>query len=236
MIQLVKAFQAGGDEPLPDPDQSAISYRGLRRCVGIVGFALPFVLLVSVWTGFVPQPMPGSISAFYYTRMGPYFIGSLCALGVFLFSYRYALRDNVLSNVASIAITFVALCPTAPAGVARTWWNRSHLGAAGLFFIIVAVFCAFMFTRKPGQKHFWDSWKRWASETPEDKRDWVYKICALLTLAIPAAAIAVNGLADQHLLFWGEAGGVIAFSFAWLVKGQMRWLWRWALFPDPPGR
>jgi len=169
-MQLIQAFQAGGADPPADPEQSVLSFKNLRRYIGVAGFALPFVLLASIWTGFVSEPMPGSISGFYYTRIGPYFIGSLCALGMFFLSYRFSLRDNVLSTAASFCITFVALCPTAPDGAARSWWNRAHLGAAGLFFVIVAVFAAFMFTRKPDQARFWNSWRTWATETQEDKR------------------------------------------------------------------
>lgn len=153
---------------------------------------------------------------------------------MFLFSYRYAPRDNWLSNVAAVLVTFVALCPTAPSGAARTVWNVLHLSAAFAFFVIVAVFAAFMFTRKPDQQRWWERWALpWPRATAEDKRDWVYRICGVLTLAGPIAALIVDG-AGGHVLFWGESVGVLAFSFSWLVKGQFRWLWRWAVFPDPP--
>jgi hypothetical protein len=41
--------------------------------------------------------MWGSISAYYYSGMRNYFVGTMCALAVFFFSYKYAPRDNFLA-------------------------------------------------------------------------------------------------------------------------------------------
>jgi hypothetical protein len=73
--------QFGPQEPL------VLSYLGLRKAVGIIGLALPFVLAF----GKILLQSPGiqdSISAYYYTDMGNVFVGSLCAIGVFLMSTR----------------------------------------------------------------------------------------------------------------------------------------------------
>ena len=71
-----------------------ISYMTLRKSVGCLGIALPFVLAFGLmfdrylalerWQWFV-EP---SISAYYHTDMRNIFVGILCAIGVFLFSYR----------------------------------------------------------------------------------------------------------------------------------------------------
>ena len=111
-MRLSEVVSPAGATPPDDPARFVVSYRTLRRCIGIVGLALPLVLLASHVLGLVPGALPGSMSAFYYTRMGPYFVGTLCALGVFLFSYRYAPRDNWLSNIASFFVIFVDRRPT----------------------------------------------------------------------------------------------------------------------------
>ncbi|MFI5101315.1 MAG: DUF998 domain-containing protein [Actinomycetes bacterium] len=232
-MKLADVLREPGATPPDDPAQLALSYRNLRKCVGVVGLALPTVLLLAHLVGFVPGDLPGSISAFYYTRMGAYFVGSLCALGVFLFSYRYAKRDNWLSNVASVFVIFVALCPTASDTGPHNVWNILHLVAAFSFFAVVAVFSGFLFTRKPGQPHWWERWRLpWAVGTAEDRRDWVYRVCALLIGLSLLAAVVVERFGG-HILFWGESVAVLAFSFSWLVKGQFRWLWQWVVFPDP---
>jgi hypothetical protein len=88
--------------------------------VGIIGLALPIALLVG-------KPlvdggdMLGSISAYYYTEMRNYFVGTLCALAVFLFSYRYAPRDNFLSTLASLFALGVVFFPTTPSDCALNW-------------------------------------------------------------------------------------------------------------------
>lgn len=215
--------------PQPPQDPAVISYKSLRRCLGLLGFALPTVLLFATRVDDrVSKPMPGSISSFYYTHMGPYLIGTLCALGIFLFCYRYATTDNWLSNVAGVAVTFVALCPTERDGVSPTLLNNLHLIAAATFFAVVAVFSAFVFTQKPDQVHWWDPWRQFPRATPEDKRDWVYRICAILIILPLVVAAVIRG----GSLFWGESVAVFAFSFSWMVKGEFRWLWRWEVFPD----
>lgn len=64
-----------------------LSYLGLRRAVGYIGIGLPFVLLFGkllVQGG----PLPGSISAYYYSDMRNVLVGALCAVAIFLISYR----------------------------------------------------------------------------------------------------------------------------------------------------
>jgi arginine exporter protein ArgO len=88
--------------PSPDEANYVQSYKGLRKAIGIIGIALPIALLVG-------NPlvdgggMLGSISAYYYSGMRNYFVGTMCALAVFFFSYKYARRDNLLSTPALAA-------------------------------------------------------------------------------------------------------------------------------------
>jgi len=55
-----------------------------------------------------------SLSAYYYTGMKNVFVGTLCAIGVFLFSYRgYSKKDNIAANIAAFCAIGTALFPTA---------------------------------------------------------------------------------------------------------------------------
>src|SRR5215204_7543195 len=138
-------------EPYPEEREWVLSYKGLRKGVGIIGLALPIVLLIA-------KPlvdgggMQGSISAYYYTGVRNYFVGTLCALAVFLFSYKYAGRDNFLSTLACIAALGVVFFPTTPGGEDTTWTGRLHVVSAISFFLILAGFAYFIFTRPPTPK------------------------------------------------------------------------------------
>src|SRR5215468_1540580 len=100
-----------------DPPTSPliISYLGLRKAVGFIGLGLPFVLI------FGNQLFPDSpwfqysISDYYYTHMRNVFVGSLCAIGVFLITYRgYDICDRIAGALASVFAIGVALFPTTP--------------------------------------------------------------------------------------------------------------------------
>ncbi len=68
-------------------DSLVLSYLTLRKAVGIIGCALPFVLVIgtAVLQG---SGIQASISGYYYTDMRNVFVGSLCAIGIFLMSCR----------------------------------------------------------------------------------------------------------------------------------------------------
>src|SRR4030088_235470 len=92
-------------------DALVISYLGLRKAVGIIGIALPFVLAF----GKILLEGPGilnSVSAYYHTGMRDVFVGSLCAIAIFLMSYHgYERKDDIAGDVACIFALGVALLP-----------------------------------------------------------------------------------------------------------------------------
>src|SRR5215831_3197412 len=91
-----------------------LSYLDLRKSVGIIGMMLPFVVSI----GKILLDGPGilsSVSSYYYSSMGNVFVGSMCAIGVFLWSYRgYDWREAVAGTIASVSAIGVALFPTPP--------------------------------------------------------------------------------------------------------------------------
>jgi hypothetical protein len=145
--------------PPSDEANYVLSYKGLRKAIGIIGIALPIGLLVG-------KPlvdgggMLGSISAYYYSGMRNYFVGIMCALAVFFFSYRYAPRDNFLSTLTSLFALGVAFFPTAPRGTDITWTAWLHFACAVLFFLTLAYFAYFIFTLPPLPKEKLEPRKR----------------------------------------------------------------------------
>ena len=87
----------------------------LRQTVGWIGTLLPVVLLIGN-TISSTAPRPDSMSGYYYTDMRNIFVGTLCALGVFLAAYEgYDDVDRWITNVAGFGAIDVALCPAKPA-------------------------------------------------------------------------------------------------------------------------
>lgn len=196
---------------------AVLSYIGLRRSVGIIGIALPFVVALGnlLLTG---DGLRSSISSYYYTGMRDVFVGSLCAVGVFLFCYRYEQPDDRLGNLAGVAAIGVALFPTRPEGTAstaQTVVGWLHLTFAVAFFASLAWFCLVLFTRDDG-----------ARTTRKSVRNMVYRTCGIVILTCLALAalnplVVPDGLARAlHPLFWLESAAIVAFGVAWFVKGD----------------
>jgi phosphoglycerol transferase MdoB-like AlkP superfamily enzyme len=85
----------------------------LRKAIGILGMALPFLLILSLYffSNF-SEPLE-SISHYYYTRVSGVFIGILSILAIFLIIYKgKAPTDLIISTIAGVAVLFVLLFPT----------------------------------------------------------------------------------------------------------------------------
>ncbi|MGE0638948.1 MAG: DUF998 domain-containing protein [Thermoanaerobaculia bacterium] len=201
-------------------DSLVVSYLALRRAIGIVGVALPFVLaLGTVAAG--GSGIQRSVSAYYYTAMGDVLVGSLCAIGVFLYSYEgYDRRDDIAGNLACLFAVGVALCPTTPASGARRMQEivgGLHLAFAAALFLTLAYFCLALFRRTDPE----------ATPTPQKlQRNVVYTTCGWTILACIAGigllAFVGEASALQRLrpVYWLEATAIVAFGISWLTKGE----------------
>ncbi|MGE0309069.1 MAG: hypothetical protein AB7Q27_25315 [Acidimicrobiia bacterium] len=221
----------------------AVAYAYLQKVVGIIAFILPFVVAIGDRV-LDDQELRGSISAYYYGRTGNYFVGSLCALGVFFLSYDYRPRldrelDNRLSNAAFLMAIGVALLPTPSSGSNATggekWVGFFHLVCAGILFGLLAVFSLYQFTKtegemKPGMS-LADKLRRFIRTRPEVLetmtplkrfRNKVYRTCGWIIVACIVAILLSNAF-HWYLLFWLESIAVVAFGFSWLVKGGLLW-------------
>lgn len=93
------------------------SYLGMRLVIGVLGVALP-LLLVLVDGLLIEQPLTirGSMSAYYHSPARDLFVGGLAACGVTLTSYmfwKWWTWDFIVSLVGGFAVLGVATFPTA---------------------------------------------------------------------------------------------------------------------------
>jgi hypothetical protein len=198
-------------------DRLVLSYLSLRQAVGVLGVALPIVLLVGA--GWRP-----SISDYYGSGMRDVFVGVLFAIAVFLYSYvgyeewpdkkPYQPLDNTASTMACIFALGVALFPvTSESDLVRI----VHLLAAAALFLTLAYFSLFLFTKT----------KETGTPRPEKRaRNRVYVVCGVVMLAC-IGLIAVyslflqgTGIGDLRPVFWLETLALWAFGVSWFVKGE----------------
>ncbi len=199
------------------------SYLELRKAIGVLGIALPFVLAIGAATIF-GTGIQSSISAYYHTGMGDVFVGILCVIGFFMFSYRGYKNtrcDNFAGNLACVLAVGVALFPVAPdvgATSCATNVGWVHIACAMMFFSTLTYFSLFLFT-KTDQKE--PSRRKLA-------RNKVYKACGY-TMGSCILLIAVyyflkdtlaSPLKAYQPIFWLEALAILAFGVSWLTKGE----------------
>jgi hypothetical protein len=217
----------------PDHNQSLIiSYLTLRKAVGILGIILPF-LLMGGFKIFNPNcAFPPSISHFYYTDMGNWFVGTLCAVSLFLFCYNgHDKADLVAAKLAAVFALLTAMFPTdfdafTPADLCsrirreepNVVSNLVHYVSASLLFATFAFFSLVQFTKTN---------KRGPVGEQKQKRNTVYKICGwVIVLSITGIALIsfvddwYEKLKDYKPTFVLETIALIAFGFSWLVKGE----------------
>ena len=205
-----------------DSRSLVLSYLTLRKAVGVLGISLPFVLSLGALMIFRVRA-PESISAFYYTGMGDVFVGTLCAIGVFLLAYKGHDRcDELAGAFAGVCAIGVALFPTTPSVDPTTLEKAigaAHLVFAALFFLTLAYFSLCLFTKTDKER------------TPTRQKIWrnrVYRACGY-TIVAGIVLIAVYALLPEGIekvlsaynpVCWLESIAVVAFGMSWLTKGE----------------
>jgi hypothetical protein len=206
------------------------SHLAMRRSVGIIGILLPaalalvqWLLVGSGWKQSIPGHFgfAGSISAYYYYGPRAIFIGSMFAFGVFLLAYRYRRADRWVSSAAGFLAIVVGTCPTVYPGDPLNALAIVHLTSATVFLALLGLFCVWLFPRhiegdvRPQHEKYWK---------------WFYIACGVVLYVCLLAAglfVAANGKDDAAVpgsdtvpwIYIWEAGAVMAFGLAWLVKG-----------------
>jgi hypothetical protein len=189
------------------------TYSLLRIGIALIGFFFPLVLW---WVGlFRGVKLQGSISAYYHTSMGDVFVGSLCAIGVFLYFYKgVSTEENIALNFAGIFVVLVALLPTAAPSDLKCetftapYW---HGTSAILFFIAIAYVCWFRakdtldFVRNQSRKNLYAV---------------AYKVLAVAMVFLPLLSAFLLYLFNgtNIIVYVIEVIGVWVFSAYWIIK------------------
>lgn len=217
------------------------SYLLIRTVVGVLGVALPTVLLLADWLllGGEAQ-LRGSLSAYYHSPARDVFVGTLFVVGVLLMTYLAGQRDTWdfwLSLVAGIAALGVAALPTRRPGLqdgarrcgeepvprgcsgvqqalGETVTSVLHFACAGVFILCLAGMC-FLFARRALRFDGAGGVAR------------LFRAAGVVILAAVAwaglgslAGIEVDGM---EALYLGEVVAVYAFGLCWLLAGRRLW-------------
>ena len=206
---------------LPGNNRLVVSYLMLRKAIGCLGMGLPVVLAIG--GGLIFQTgLQETISDYYYTGMGDVFVGTLFAMGVFLFSYKgYGKQDNRVANIAAVCVIGTALFPTTPSDptTLTAAIGKIHVAFATSYFAALAYFSLFLFTKSDPNK----------PPTPQKiLRNRIYRVCGYLIVwalvAIALLAVLPDSwtavLSGLDPIFWLESVAVIAFGVSWFVKGE----------------
>jgi hypothetical protein len=206
-----------------------IGYLQTRKIIGLLGILLPIILLVGNYLFSGCSSVQMSISQYYYTNTSMVFTGILFAISIFLFSYKgYSSHDNIMGSLASFFGLAIAIFPTdmkSPTPPCNfilspdpfpSYFRHIHTGSAVIFFIILAYFSIFLFT------------KGHQTITPEKRmRNRIYKasgytivVCLLLLVLIFFNKDLAIFLQPYKPVFVLEAIMLWAFGLAWLVKGE----------------
>lgn len=207
-----------------DPLSVSTSYVILRNGIGVLGFALPIVLIV----GGGLDHVQASLSSYYHYSsaeparygagtMRDVFVGMLSAIGAFLFFYRgHSLQEDVALNIAGIAAVLVALFPMdwpADPAMASSTEAKLHFACATAFFVMIAYVC--VFRARDTLCLLRDCNRRRAFER-------IYLIFGILMLATPAAVALIEVTATttqpNYMTLIVETAGVFVFAAFWLVK------------------
>jgi len=202
-------------------DPIVLSYLALRKAVGIVAVALPFILSIPWWLlrGHLLQ---SSISGYYYTDMRNLFVGSLCAISMFMLCCRgYDRKDEIAGILGAICALGVAFFPTTPdcgATPSQHEVGIVHYAFAATLFLILSYFCLVLFKMTAADRQV---------TRKKVQRNLVYTICGSAILASMLALVVFNLVLKVKYLagnldttFCFETTSLIAFGIAWLVKGE----------------
>ena len=182
------------------------SYMALRKAVGWIAVLLPVVLMSGVFLIFRGKITLFSISMYYYSGMRDVFVGSLCAIGLFMFFYKgYDKWDNLAGNIAGFCVVCIAWFPATVSGP-LDMSGKIHFIAASVFFLDLAGFSVILFTRKGPEP------------TPQKiKRNLIYIICGIIMITCLIAIViyfSFNQLTNQDssFIFWCETLALEAFG------------------------
>jgi hypothetical protein len=206
-----------------------ISYLNLRIGLGFVGLMLPIVLMIGAFLFNNCSQIQPSISHYYYTVMGNYFVGSLCAVALFLFFYKgYSRLDNIVAKIAAHAALAVAFFPTDPdiASYCEFVTNKRfisvnyiHYAGAAILFSCFAFFSLVLFTKTDPTK---------VMTQQKKARNSIYVTCGIIISACIILLAIYNSIDSLEFILGKykptlvlESIALFAFGISWIAKGEM---------------
>lgn len=201
----------------PNNNQQIISYFTLRQLIGILGIALPVLMIMFNYISLKSWEIEFSISDYYDNGGAGYvFVGVLFVLGFFLLSYKgYEKIDDRAADVGCIAALGVALFPTTSKIYSI---HVMHFVFALLLFSTFIFFSLYLFRKSSG-----------TVTQKKVVRNRVYVTCGIIMIVcIAGITLASFGLlgsaaAKYKIVFWLEAVALASFGFSWIVKGELLW-------------
>jgi hypothetical protein len=211
-----------------------ISYLQIRRAVGVLGISLPWLLRLGTWIFSCCPYWKDSNSDYYYTIMGNLFTGVLCAIALFMYSYKgFDKWDRITSAMCCVFALGVAFFPmnvdrccfecthcNIISRAVQPWRDYVHFGSAASLFITFACMSLFLFTKTD------------KSKKPTRKklvRNRVYRVCGIIMFIAMLAVVSLQFKSIRqhfpisHPIYWMETVMLEAFGISWLVKGQTLW-------------
>jgi hypothetical protein len=203
-----------------------ISYLTMRRLIGIIGIALPIIVVLGgfIQNGFV---ILDSISNYYYTNMRDFFVGLLFGISLFLISYRgYEKIDNIVGNMSGLFALGIIIFPASMycgkdirVGIFLINDKCSgyiHLVFSALFFLLLSFNSIILFT------------KHGLGPITKEKRhrNIIYRLCGLVMILAMSCIIIYTSFFKNtfiwkiHPVLILESIALLAFGISWLVKGH----------------
>jgi hypothetical protein len=203
------------------------TYTYLR--LGMAGISI-FFPLVLWWVGLsFGVNFQDSISSYYHTPMRDVFVGSMIAIGSFLWFYQgFTKKENFALNCAGILAIVVALSPTAFVqkagqvkcetfttlpmhGISETTASYIHGISAMLFFVAIAYVC--IFTSYETLKAVNNPLRR------QSYQNLYYFLGAGMIVFPVCSALLLHFLNETNsIIYFVELAAVWVFSAYWIVK------------------
>lgn len=229
----VRAFLPHSNGRMPGPlkpktqpaTRRAGSYLELRQWLGAAGTLLPFVLVLGhaflrallpgppVWRGWDLQD---SMSSYYYTDMQNVFVGSLCAIGVFLLWYKGDDKTGVWAGtIAGLCAIGAGLCPIRPSNGPITIISALHFSFAGVLYLTLAYIAIVRFpvadSAPGGRVRLRNRLSRICG--------WTIVACMVL-IAIAQLRFVRAHVGSYRPGFCLESFATITIGISWLTKGK----------------
>lgn len=193
-----------------------------RRGMALLAAALPVIFLTSSFI-FDRTTFQTSISAYYWTLdlERNIFVGTLCAVGVFLLLYKgYNWFEDRVLDLAGVSAVGIAFFPMDKLGDCTSSGMSMHGVFAVTFFACISIICIFMsehsltLEKSTSNSHRLATFRR------------AYRWCSGIMIGSVVVAVLsrllpeeyVSFLCQKSLIFWVEAFGIWAFSAFWYIK------------------